>query len=784
MTVQTLLLTLSAIATFMLPDWAVEEPVRDDAMVEEVLCPVYAGPDTMVCGFEYALMGSEQGGRWKVLCSKSAGSVFFSSQLSDTTDIKVQRCGDYRFVYIVETGPCPGTDTVDIFFEDPSFAIIQEELEIDIFMNAPCYNDPPGVGCDNVIEIIGLNPPELIWEFCAQANCVSTIYSTDVELSQDSCIATEILCDTLITVDDDFSCLLMTDVTGDDILDVIGDAFDDLNMGCPIPIQCYEVPKECIDTIIDSITIFIPVLDGGLWNYVDSSGLIALSDTTFLTIEGKDYVFIIEPGSDYYGPDNLVFTLWEVVGGVWQNLTSTVDVSIQWQIEYVYDTLVIIDTTFIVNDSCEVLPCGGVTASPATIDIPPPPDFPCGPLNLSFGVGPDDLNYFVQINCANPGEDIEVCPGFVEVFDVGGVYFFTCATADGCPYEVIVEVYEDYTEPQITASTVCADDSLSYSVTLDITGGSGQFDLQGYGVFNYGDGVTIDGLTNCETATFYAMDMNSFCITETTVYHCCLCNVTTTNTQVVICEGESYDFFGRYLMDPGSYVEILQDVTGCDSLIRLDLAVNPASFTPQSVSICDGEVYDFYGQILTVSGMYEHKLTNFYGCDSILQMTLSVLASYDESSDTTICNGEILLFGNQVITEGGIYTHTFMSSEGCDSVVELTVSTSVTTFDIVASIDCDQQGEGVIRVENVSLGAAQIVNYVNNVATRSKISKLWLKLKVDSIDRVLIRCHSSAYILYSYHTLTLLITIDRSYNVKSRHACAHCELHHTIATLG
>ena len=39
-------------------------------------------------------------------------------------------------------------------------------------------------------------------------------------------------------------------------------------------------------------------------------------------------------------------------------------------------------------------------------------------------------------------------------------------------------------------------------------------------------------------------------------------------------------------------------------------------------TICRGETYDFYGTPVTLPGIYKHTLTNQYGCDSVVEMTL------------------------------------------------------------------------------------------------------------------------------------------------------------------
>lgn len=64
--------------------------------------------------------------------------------------------------------------------------------------------------------------------------------------------------------------------------------------------------------------------------------------------------------------------------------------------------------------------------------------------------------------------------------------------------------------------------------------------------------------------------------------------------------------------------------------------------------------------------------------DSVLVLSLTVNRSYNEQIVDNFSSG-VYEFGSQTLTESGIYIKTFTSLEGCDSVVnlELTVLTNI-----------------------------------------------------------------------------------------------------------
>lgn len=59
------------------------------------------------------------------------------------------------------------------------------------------------------------------------------------------------------------------------------------------------------------------------------------------------------------------------------------------------------------------------------------------------------------------------------------------------------------------------------------------------------------------------------------------------------------------------------------------------------------------------------------GCDSILTVNLSFYSPAVSQLSNTICEGEVFAFGNQNLTQSGIYTDTLVAAHGCDSISTL-----------------------------------------------------------------------------------------------------------------
>jgi hypothetical protein len=74
---------------------------------------------------------------------------------------------------------------------------------------------------------------------------------------------------------------------------------------------------------------------------------------------------------------------------------------------------------------------------------------------------------------------------------------------------------------------------------------------------------------------------------------------------------------------------------------------------------------------------------NGFGMNGPASNFVAGIASYATQDSATICSGYSYQFGSQTLTSAGVYTEAFVSSNGCDSLVELTldlyaVDTSVT----------------------------------------------------------------------------------------------------------
>ena len=149
-----------------------------------------------------------------------------------------------------------------------------------------------------------------------------------------------------------------------------------------------------------------------------------------------------------------------------------------------------------------------------------------------------------------------------------------------------------------------------------------------------------------------------------------------------ICLGESYTFGTNTVNTAGTYFDTLSAASGCDSFVTLHLTVNDTFLTALQETICDGDSFFFNGRARSVAGTYRDTLMTTAGCDSFIELQLNVLQTYQVNIDTAICDGMTLEILNKTYASTGVYYDTLQASNGCDSVfiIDLTVKENPDTI--------------------------------------------------------------------------------------------------------
>ncbi|MBX2926929.1 MAG: gliding motility-associated C-terminal domain-containing protein [Saprospiraceae bacterium] len=156
----------------------------------------------------------------------------------------------------------------------------------------------------------------------------------------------------------------------------------------------------------------------------------------------------------------------------------------------------------------------------------------------------------------------------------------------------------------------------------------------------------------------------------------------------------------RYDADRLSGTECFAGSTGCDSIVVVELNLYPHTGGPTIIHrfVCDGSA---------LPGTDTLRLqTLIGGCDSTVIIITALGEPVLTEQTVTICSGEQYAFFGEALTEGGIYTHTFSRIGGCDSMVRLSLSVTELTLDLGVDVLLNL-GESVRLQPRLSGGVAE-----------------------------------------------------------------------------
>lgn len=148
-----------------------------------------------------------------------------------------------------------------------------------------------------------------------------------------------------------------------------------------------------------------------------------------------------------------------------------------------------------------------------------------------------------------------------------------------------------------------------------------------------------------------------------------------TTHNINICIGDSALASGSFQKTSGLYYDTLKNNNQCDSVIETNLTVKGFTSTNSgSFNICSGDSLLFRGDYFNTSGSY-YDTVFANGCiDSIYSLILTINAPTPTSTNVSICRGGFYILGSDSIFSSGKYYDTLPSLNGCDSIVEINLT--------------------------------------------------------------------------------------------------------------
>ena len=279
--------------------------------------------------------------------------------------------------------------------------------------------------------------------------------------------------------------------------------------------------------------------------------------------------------------------------------------------------------------------------------------------------------------------DTTICQGQTvtinhQQFSTSGNYTITLRNALGCDSIIQLKLKVNPIKENRISTTICKGASISI--------GNQQFSTAG----NYT--IPLSTTLGCDSIIYLNLQVSD------TLF---------TTLQKTICKGQSYTIGNTTFYQSGSYSIPFKSAFECDSIVKLTLTVTDTVKQYLQQSICDGDSIKIGTTIIHSAGDYNIHLNTPAGCDSIVYLSLTVLANSASVVQKEICQGEEFHIGNQTFTKTGEYVIHQQASNSCDSTIQLTLTVNpIPTIDAVSNKDKvyinEQVQLNVISEENLS----------------------------------------------------------------------------------
>ncbi len=139
----------------------------------------------------------------------------------------------------------------------------------------------------------------------------------------------------------------------------------------------------------------------------------------------------------------------------------------------------------------------------------------------------------------------------------------------------------------------------------------------------------------------------------------------------------------------GLYTDTLTNSVGCDSILNLNITILPTTYSYNIQEACSIYISPSGNSYWTSTGIYLDTLVNVLGCDSILTIDLTILEEVTTTQNISSCINYISPSENYTWSSSGLYQDTLTNSSGCDSIIPINLTILETSIGSHTISICD-----------------------------------------------------------------------------------------------
>lgn len=246
-----------------------------------------------------------------------------------------------------------------------------------------------------------------------------------------------------------------------------------------------------------------------------------------------------------------------------------------------------------------------------------------------------------------------------------------------------------------------------------------------------------------------------------------LSNSNTGTDVITACDTYTWIDGNTYAASNSDATHTLTNAAGCDSIVTLNLSLSNSNIGTDVISACDNYAWIDGNTYTSSNSIATHAVTNVSGCDSVVTLNLTLSNSNTGIDVVSACDSHTWIDGNTYTTSNSAAIHTLTNVAGCDSVVSLnlTLSNSNSGTDVITACSSLTWIDGNTYTEPNSTAT----HTLTNVAGCDSVVTLDFSLLANTGVDVVAACNSytwidgNTYIASNFvatHTLTNVASCD------------------------